>query len=51
MIIEIANTWSDRITGDALTGEKYTSTHHPGSTEYAMGTIPGIMPVPPAPEQ
>jgi len=31
LIIEIANTWSNRITGDALTGEKYTSTHHTGT--------------------
>ncbi|MFW5835367.1 MAG: glycosyl hydrolase [bacterium] len=31
LIIEIANTWSNRITGDALTGEKYTSTHHAGT--------------------
>lgn len=25
--VEIANTWSNRITGDAITGEKYTQTH------------------------
>jgi hypothetical protein len=25
--IEIANTWSNRLTGDAITGEKYTSTN------------------------
>ncbi|MEX0882811.1 MAG: glycosyl hydrolase [Cyclobacteriaceae bacterium] len=25
--VEVANTWSNRITGDALTGEKYTQTH------------------------
>ncbi|WP_163378344.1 glycosyl hydrolase [Cyclobacterium sp. SYSU L10401] len=25
--IEVANTWSNRITGDALTGETYTQTH------------------------
>jgi hypothetical protein len=25
--IEVANTWSNRIVGDALTGEKYTQTH------------------------
>ena len=25
--VEVANTWSNRITGDAITGEKYTQTH------------------------
>ncbi|MBD3628589.1 glycosyl hydrolase [Cyclobacterium sp.] len=25
--IEVANTWSNRITGDAITGEKFTQTH------------------------
>lgn len=27
LVVEIANTWSNRLTGDALTGEKYTSTN------------------------
>jgi hypothetical protein len=27
LVIEIANTWSNRLTGDALTGEDYTSTN------------------------
>src|SRR5690606_1406900 len=27
LTVEVANTWSNRITGDALTGESYTSTH------------------------
>ena len=25
--VEVANTWSNRIVGDALTGEKFTQTH------------------------
>jgi hypothetical protein len=27
LIIEVANTWSNRLTGDALTGEQFTKTH------------------------
>jgi len=27
LVVEIANTWSNRLTGDALTGEKYTRTN------------------------
>ena len=27
LTIEVANTWSNRLTGDAITGEKYTSTN------------------------
>lgn len=29
--VEVANTWSNRITGDAITGEKYTQTHVTGT--------------------
>jgi hypothetical protein len=27
LVVEVANTWSNRIVGDAITGEKYTSTN------------------------
>ncbi len=27
LVVEVANTWSNRITGDAITGEKFTKTH------------------------
>jgi hypothetical protein len=27
LVVEIANTWSNRLVGDAVTGEKYTSTN------------------------
>lgn len=27
VVVEVANTWSNRITGDAITGEKFTKTH------------------------
>jgi hypothetical protein len=27
LTIEVANTWSNRLTGDAITGQKYTSTN------------------------
>jgi hypothetical protein len=33
LIIEVANTWSNRLTGDAITGEKYTNTNIPGFNE------------------
>ncbi len=29
VIVEVANTWSNRITGDAITGQKFTQTHIP----------------------
>lgn len=29
LVVEVANTWSNRITGDAITGQKYTQTHIP----------------------
>ncbi len=27
LVVEVANTWSNRLTGDAITGEKYTNTN------------------------
>lgn len=27
IVVEVANTWSNRLTGDALTGENYTNTN------------------------
>ena len=27
VVVEVANTWSNRITGDAITGQKFTKTH------------------------
>ncbi|MFP4505387.1 MAG: glycosyl hydrolase [Cyclobacteriaceae bacterium] len=35
--IEVANTWSNRITGDAITGEKYTFTNIPRGPEIGDG--------------
>ncbi len=29
VVVEVANTWSNRITGDAITGQKFTQTHIP----------------------
>jgi hypothetical protein len=31
LTVEIANVWSNRLTGDAITGEKYTSTNIKGN--------------------
>ncbi|GAA4442220.1 hypothetical protein GCM10023091_28610 [Ravibacter arvi] len=31
LVVEVANTWSNRITGDAITGQKVTRTHVPGT--------------------
>lgn len=31
LVVEVANTWSNRIVGDALTGQKFTQTHIPNT--------------------
>lgn len=36
LVVEIANTWSNRIVGDAVTGEKYTSTNIPSTNVYGL---------------
>lgn len=36
LVVEIANTWSNRLTGDALSGQNYTSTNV-GSTDVEKG--------------
>ena len=36
LVVEVANTWSNRIKGDAITGEKFTSTH------IAETNVPGL---------
>jgi hypothetical protein len=42
LTIEVANTWSNRLTGDAITGEKYTSTNITGLDGLSWAKVPLI---------
>ncbi len=41
LTIEIANTWSNRLTGDAITGENYTNTNISSTVVAKKGILPG----------
>jgi hypothetical protein len=42
LTIEVANTWSNRLTGDGITGEKYTSTNITGLDRLPWAKVPLI---------
>lgn len=39
LVIEVANTWSNRIVGDALKNEKYTSTNIPSTNVFGLNHL------------
>ena len=41
LTIEVANTWSNRMTGDAITGEKYTNSNITNTVIPVEGILPG----------
>jgi hypothetical protein len=41
LVIEVANTWSNRLIGDAITGEKYTNSNISNTIVAVKGMNPG----------
>lgn len=39
LVVEIANTWSNRLAGDAVTGENYTSTNIKATNVYGLNQV------------
>jgi hypothetical protein len=39
LVIEVANTWLNRLVGDAVTGEKYTSTNITSTNVYGLNHL------------
>jgi len=41
LIVEVANTWSNRLTGDAITGKNFTNTNISKTVVAKSGILPG----------
>ncbi len=39
LVVEVANTWSNRLTGDAITGEKYATTNINGTNIAGLNKV------------